>query len=85
MLGAEERREIENISKSIRVLEKKVDMIMNHLNLRYDGGSHASFEYELQDLIRAGNKIEAIKRYREQTGMGLKEAKDAIEAMERNM
>lgn len=35
------------------------------------------------DLLREGRKIEAIKRYREQTGVGLKEAKDAVEAMER--
>jgi ribosomal protein L7/L12 len=38
------------------------------------------------DLVRkallAGNKIEAIKLYREQTGAGLAEAKTAVEAME---
>lgn len=33
--------------------------------------------------LRAGNKIAAIKRYRELHGVGLKEAKDAVEAMER--
>lgn len=32
-------------------------------------------------LLQAGNKIEAIKVYRQLTGMGLKEAKDAVEAM----
>lgn len=35
-----------------------------------------------EELLRAGKKIEAIKRYRELTGLGLKEAKDAVEAME---
>jgi hypothetical protein len=30
--------------------------------------------------LKRGNKIEAIKLLREQTGIGLKEAKDAIEA-----
>lgn len=35
------------------------------------------------DLVRQGRKIEAIKLYKEQTGVGLKEAKDAVEAMER--
>jgi hypothetical protein len=30
--------------------------------------------------MRAGNKIEAIRLLREQTGMGLKEAKEAVEA-----
>lgn len=32
--------------------------------------------------LMAGNKILAIKLYREQYGVGLKEAKDAIDAME---
>ena len=39
----------------------------------------------LRDLITNGRKIEAIKFYREQTGLGLKEAKDAVEAMEEAM
>lgn len=32
------------------------------------------------DALRRGQKIEAIKLLREQTGIGLKEAKDAVEA-----
>jgi ribosomal protein L7/L12 len=35
-------------------------------------------------LLQAGRKIEAIKAYREATGVGLKEAKEAVEAMEAN-
>jgi ribosomal protein L7/L12 len=38
---------------------------------------------QIQQLTRAGKKIEAIKLVREQTGLGLKEAKDAVEAIER--
>lgn len=34
-------------------------------------------------LMRAGQKIAAIKRFRELHGVGLKEAKDAVEAMEK--
>lgn len=34
----------------------------------------------IEDAIAQGNKIVAIKYYRELTGVGLKEAKDAIEA-----
>ena len=37
---------------------------------------------EIQDQIRAGRKIEAIKLFRDATGVGLKEAKDAVEQME---
>ena len=32
--------------------------------------------------LLAGNKIEAIKRYRQVHGTGLKEAKDAVDALE---
>lgn len=35
-----------------------------------------------EQLLRAGRKIEAIKRYRELTGVGLREAKAAVEALE---
>lgn len=36
----------------------------------------------ISDALRGGNKIEAIKLYREATGLGLKESKDAVEALE---
>jgi hypothetical protein len=38
---------------------------------------------EIQRLLQGGNKIQAIKVFRETFGVGLKEAKDAVEAMER--
>jgi ribosomal protein L7/L12 len=38
---------------------------------------------ELMRLCGQGQKIEAIKLMREKTGLGLKEAKDAVEALER--
>lgn len=41
----------------------------------------AGFEKELVALLEQGKKIQAIKLYREQTGTGLKEAKDAVEAI----
>ena len=36
----------------------------------------------ISDALRAGNKIKAIKLYREATGFGLKESKDEIESIE---
>jgi ribosomal protein L7/L12 len=44
---------------------------------------HQSLTETLTTLIRRGQKIEAIKQYRERTRSGLKEAKDAVEALER--
>lgn len=40
---------------------------------------------EILDLIRQNRKIEAIKLMRERTGLGLAEAKDAVEALERDL
>lgn len=40
---------------------------------------------ELVRLIRAGQKIEAIKVYRDATKCGLREAKEAVEALERTL
>ena len=39
----------------------------------------------IEAAIFAGNKIEAIKLYREATGVGLAEAKQAVEAMEASL
>ena len=41
------------------------------------------FDAELRSLLADGRKINAIKRYREETGAGLTEAKQAVEALER--
>lgn len=59
-------------------LEHQLNLIMKHLDIE-DVVDHRPI---LQEL-RSGNKIGAIKLYREQTGVGLKEAKDVIDAVER--
>lgn len=38
-----------------------------------------AYQLEVAALVRAGNKIEAIKVFREATGCSLLEAKDAVE------
>jgi ribosomal protein L7/L12 len=40
-------------------------------------------EGQVRELLSRGEKIGAIKRYREATGAGLAAAKDAVEALER--
>jgi ribosomal protein L7/L12 len=39
----------------------------------------------IRDAIFRGRKIEAIKRYREETGAGLAEAKKAVEDLEQQL
>lgn len=42
----------------------------------------ADIEWEVGKLLERGEKINAVKFYRDQTGIGLKEAKDEVEALE---
>lgn len=37
---------------------------------------------QVMQALREGNKIEAIKLFKDETGLGLKESKDIIEAMQ---
>ena len=48
-----------------------------------DAVDDEAFVAQMRGLLAAGHKIEAIKLFRERTGFGLKEAKDAVEAMVR--
>jgi ribosomal protein L7/L12 len=57
----------------------------------FDSGFDSGFEPasaaatddpRLTELIQSGDKIRAIKLYRELTGVGLAEAKDAVERLE---
>jgi hypothetical protein len=40
---------------------------------------------EVMEFLAAGQKLQAIKRYREAVGCGLKEALEGVEEFERNM
>jgi ribosomal protein L7/L12 len=45
--------------------------------------NHPPFDERIRQLLIDGQKIEAVKVYREETGAGLREAKEAVEAIER--
>jgi hypothetical protein len=45
------------------------------------GASGDAPRHEVEQLVAAGQKIAAIKAYRLATGVGLKEAKEAVEKM----
>jgi len=63
-----------------------VDAIEREMRLEDDPSKLSLLERgEIQALLQAGNKIEAVKRYRELSGLGLKEAKDAVDAMEQGL
>jgi len=67
----------------IEELEDRLKFIYRRLNIDYmDNNSDPVLSPQIQDALRKGNKIEAIKIYREMTGVGLAEAKQAIDRAE---
>jgi hypothetical protein len=60
------------------VIERKLDLIMEHFDIALPEPPEAA---GIVELMRAGKKINAIKLYRERTGVGLKEAKDFVERL----
>ena len=65
----------------LAAIERRLQAIMDHLGIV---DVEPSFP-QVTELARRGQKIQAIKLYREQTGAGLAEAKDAVERMERGL
>jgi ribosomal protein L7/L12 len=67
----------ESSARSARI-ERKLNLLLRH------GGIDPEQAVPLSDRVKAiandpGQTIEAIKAYREETGAGLAEAKDAVE------
>ncbi|MDB5600750.1 MAG: hypothetical protein JWN71_2794 [Xanthobacteraceae bacterium] len=62
-------------------MDAKLDLLLKHAGLDYD--PYKGLPPAVLEAILNGNKIEAIKRYREFAGVGLKEAKDFIEDVQR--
>lgn len=77
---------LNELAQTVARLERKVDFILQHLDLDYveqDQPVSSPYVAEVQTLLQAGKLIEAIKVYRAATGLGLAEAKAAVEALAR--
>lgn len=62
-------------------LERKVDAILQHLEIPEKPGDPGVLSDRVKEIARdPARKIEAIKMHREETGAGLKDAKDAVES-----
>ncbi len=67
----------------INELEDRLKFLYRHLNIEFlDNNSDPVSSPQIQTALREGNKIAAIKIYCEMTGVGLAEAKQAIDRAE---
>jgi len=62
-------------------VEAKLDLLLKQANIEFDPYAYVS--NDIVEALRANQKIEAIKLYRQATGVGLKEAKEFIEEVQR--
>lgn len=75
--------EIQQLRSRVNELEDRIKFLYRKFNIDYvNPGSDPVLSPQIQDALRRGNKIEAIKIYRELTGAGLAEAKDVIDKAE---
>jgi ribosomal protein L7/L12 len=75
-------RELLEVKQRLALLETRLEQLFEHLDLkpRDPGGSDdPAADPEIQDLLAKGNQAQAVKRYRELTGVGIAEAQRAIE------
>jgi ribosomal L7/L12-like protein len=66
-------------------LERKLNFVLDQLKLNYQEPALNPALSAAADLLRGGNKLEAIKVYQKMTGAGLKESKEAVEALEKSL
>ncbi len=72
-------RDVKDIQFRLRRLESKVDALLAHAGITVEAAGLRT----VHEHLARGNRIAAIKTYRELTGTGIPEAKAAVERMER--
>jgi ribosomal protein L7/L12 len=78
--SANSRREQLRTAARIAAIERKLDAVVAHLGITMR-------EPELPEVLRlvfAGRRVAAIKAYRDETGAGLLEARNAVDAIARD-
>lgn len=80
-----EAADIDELKREVARLTELVNGLYRHLGIGQLDAAAAGSEpsEEILDALRGGQLIVAIKLYREQTGMGLAEAKRAVEDIAR--
>lgn len=71
-------QDIMTLRRRVADLENRIEFLYRKLNMEYVE-EPSLIDPKIVELLRKGNKIEAIKVYREVNDVGLAEAKQAVE------
>jgi ribosomal protein L7/L12 len=74
--------ELYKLRQRVAKLERQVAFLTERLGVAYHDEPDIGVSPEILDLLRRGRKIQAIKLYRQETGAGLKDAKDFIDSLD---
>lgn len=72
--------EMIQLKARIAELEARVEYLFKRLNIESIEDTQ-NIDSKIIELVKQGNKIEAIKVYRAMYNVGLKEAKDAVDQL----
>ncbi|MEU3465208.1 ribosomal protein L7/L12 [Streptomyces sp. NPDC006733] len=75
-------RKVDRVERRIKLMERRQELILTHLGVEDPLSPDLR---PIDELLRQGKKIQAIKVYRELTGAGLQEAKEAVERLPGNV
>ena len=73
--------DIQNRVRTLRRIEMKLDLLMQQAGVAF--APYLDLPAEVIDALKRGDKLNAVKSYRAATGVGLKQAKDRIEDVQR--
>ena len=76
---------VAELKQTIDRLARKLDFLYRHLRVDYPDEAVPVYVLEAQELVRVGRDTEAIKIVREQTAVGIIEARAIIEDMARRV
>ncbi|WP_277438887.1 ribosomal protein L7/L12 [Streptomyces sp. SPB162] len=74
-------RKVDRVERRVKFMERRQELILTHLGVEDPTSPDLR---GIDALLREGKKIQAIKAYRDLTGAGLKEAKEAVERLPGN-
>ena len=72
---------IERRLQKLSRIEAKLDALLQHAGISFD--AYKNVPAEVAEALQRGQRILAIKRFREATGLGLKEAKEYVDELAR--
>ena len=72
-------RELSAMKYKHKLLERKIDFLLERSGLSVD--KHFGAPVQVLDAVKSGNKLKAMRLYREETGASLVDARKVIEEL----